>query len=608
MDVYEFLQKPSPDVYKLPHITLDCETTNINYGDSTKEDNRVLLTSYYDETGVHSVWGGLAELAPLISRLEDMERFIVGHNIKFDLRWLARYGLDLSKVVVWDTMIAEHIIYGNRPSKVGVGLGVVAQRYGLSGKEPYIDIAMKKGVCPSELPTSLLQRRCEYDISVTELIFREQYKRLEAEDKLKTMLTRCLLTPVLADIEAVGLQLDKAVVEKEYYRAMEEQHEIQQALSSIADINWNSPKQVGELLYDELGFKELADRKGTPIRTPSGSPKADVATIQALSARTKQQKSIQLLMKRQSVISAQLSKTLTKFKACVDNGDLLYAQFNQAITQTHRLSSTGTEYGVQFQNMPRIFKPCVKARNKGWHVCEADGAQLEFRVAAFLGQDQQAIYDIVHGTDIHQYTADTISGAGQETCRQDAKAHTFKPLFGGRSGTKAEKSYYAAFKEKYSGVTKQQEAWKMEAMRTKKFRIPSGLEFFFPNIRVPRTKDGYIPEESNIYNYPIQSFATADIIPVAIVYLWHEMRAAKMESFIFNTVHDSVICELKPEETEQFNQYAIASFGDKCYNYLKAVYNVEFNVPLGCGIKIGTHWGTGEEISYELPTPYDVVV
>lgn len=605
MDVYEFLKNPTPDIYAKDHITFDCETTNKQFGSSVIEENTVVLTSSLYHGEMESVWGGLGSLDKLISQVEDIDGFSVGHNIKFDLRWLARYGLDVSKVVVWDTMIAEHVFHGNRRGTVGVGLGAVAARYGLPSKEPYIDISMKGGVCPSELPTSLLLRRCEYDVWVTEEIFKKQYERAVKEGKLATILTRCLLTPVLADIETIGLQLDKEKVEEEYYRAQTEMHKINQALAEIADINWNSPKQVGELLYDELGFKELTDRQKQPIRTASGRPKADVATIRALTARTKKQKEIQSMLSLQSVISAQLSKTLNKFKACVDAGDLLYAQFNQAITQTHRLSSTGTEYGVQFQNMPRIFKPCVKARNEGWQVCEADGAQLEFRVAAFLGQDKQAIHDIVNGTDIHQYTADTITSAGQETDRQTAKAHTFKPLFGGRSGTKAEKAYYAAFKEKYAGVARQQEEWKLEALMNKKFRIPSGLEFFFPNIRVPRNKDGYIPEESNIYNYPIQSFATADIIPIAIVYLWHNMKQAALESFIFNTVHDSVIVELKPEEKEKFTELALDAFGNSVYNYLKDVYNVEFNVPLGCGIKIGDNWGTGEEIGYDLPSPFE---
>lgn len=429
MNVYEFLKEPSSSIYTKDYITLDCETTNINYGSSVCDDNRVILTSYSRGSGsVNSIWGGMAHLGELIEELEALDGFIVGQNIKFDLRWLARYGLDLSKVVVWDTMIAEHVFYGNRPPNISLKLGEIAKRYGLPGKEPYIDLCIGNGVCPSELPRSLLQRRCEYDVAVTRAVFLKQLQRAQEEDKLNTILTRCLLTPVLADIEQQGLFLDADIVNKEYKRAVKEQAEIQNKLSSIADINWNSSKQVGEIIYGQLGFKELTDLRGEKVRTAGGKPKADVGTIRKLKARNKKQREIQSLLDRRSVIEAQLSKTLNKFKACVDNGDLLYAQFNQAITQTHRLSSSGTEYGVQFQNMPRIFKPCIKARNPGWEVCEADGAQLEFRVAAFLGQDQQAIYDIENGVDVHQFTADTITAAGQETSRQEAKAHTFKPL------------------------------------------------------------------------------------------------------------------------------------------------------------------------------------
>jgi DNA polymerase I-like protein with 3'-5' exonuclease and polymerase domains len=607
MNVYEFLKGPSPEIYRKAHITLDCETTNLNYGDSTKHSNRLLLSSYTDgHSPVRNIWGGLGstELDEFISLLENLDGFLVGHNIKFDLRWLARHGLDLSKVVVWDTMIAEHVFYGNRSPTIALGLGKVAQRYGYSGKEPFIDICIRSGICPSDLPHSLVERRCGYDVGVTEGVFKQQIKRAMAEGKLATILTRCLLTPVLADIETKGLKLDEDKVNAEYFRAIKEQTEIAKNLSAIADINWNSGKQVGELLYDKLGFKELQGKDKAAIRTATGRPKADVATIRNLTARTKAQKELKEMLSRRSIIEAQLTKTLSKFKACIDNGDLLYAQFNQAITQTHRLSSSGTEYGVQFQNMPRIFKPCVTSRFEGWDVCEADGAQLEFRVAAFLGQDEQAIYDIENGVDIHQFTADTITAAGEPTERQAAKADTFKPLFGGRSGTKAQKAYYAEFKKKYSGVAAKQEEWKNDAIRNKKFRIPSGLEFFFPRIKAPRNADGWIPEESNIYNYPIQSFATADIIPIAIVYTWHNMQAAELNSFIFNTVHDSVIIERHPEEKEKLDEIILDAFGTSCYNYLNEVYNVQFNVPLGCGIKSGSNWGTGHEVKHTLPTPF----
>jgi len=142
------------------------------------------------------------------------------------------------------------------------------------------------------------------------------------------------------------------------------------------------------------------------------------------------------------------------------------------------------------------------------------------------------------------------------------------------------------------------------AIRDKKFRMVSGLEFFFPRIKAPRGEDGWIAEESNIYNYPIQSFATADIIPIALTYMWYGIREAKLQSFIVNTVHDSVITELLPGEKDEINVIIVDSFGNSCYNYLKKIYNVEFNVSLGCGIKTGSNWGTGTEVAHTLFSPY----
>ena len=373
-----------------------------------------------------------------------------------------------------------------------------------------------------------------------------------------------------------------------------------QHLLDVADINWNSPMQVAEVLYTTLKFKELVDRKKQPVRTSSGRPKADISTIKQLHASKKEQKKVKELLLRRSAVEAALSKTLSKFKECCDNGDKLFAQFNQAVTQTHRLSSSGTEYGVQFQNMPRQYKPLIKPVSDDYLMVEADGSQLEFRVAAYLGQDEQAVYDIVNGTDIHQYTADTITAAGQPTTRQPAKSHTFKPLYGGMSGTPAEVAYYKDFREKYAGIAAAQERWKIEALKDKKIRLASGLEMFFPDIKPSRSKDGYIPEQTSICNYPVQSLATAEIIPINLIYAWHAIKAAGLRTRIVNTVHDSIVMEVHKEEVKEVEEIVLTSFGEKCYSYLSEVYRIQFNVPLGCGIKIGDRWGTGTETSYTL--------
>ena len=147
---------------------------------------------------------------------------------------------------------------------------------------------------------------------------------------------------------------------------------------------------------------------------------------------------------------------------------------------------------------------------------EADFAQLEFRAAAFLSQDGVAIEEVSTGFDVHSYTAKVISEAGQPTTRQDAKAHTFAPLYGatGFGRTPEEAAYYEHFTEKYQGIGLWHTRLAKEAMNTRKITTPSGREFAFPD--VVRNARGRVSNFTQIKNYPVQSFATADIVPVAL--------------------------------------------------------------------------------------------
>lgn len=427
MNVYEWSRKPTADVLLSDnYVVLDFETTNKEKGSALNADNTLVYTAYTTGGKFYDSRDNEYNLGHLVDCINSCD-FLVAHNAKFELQWLERAGLNLYEVFVWDTMIGEYVLYGN--DRKPLDLGTVSKRYGMSGKEPFVDICMKGGVCPSEMPASLLDARCIDDVAKTEKIFLDQRKRIIDEGKLAVMLTRCILTPVLADLESNGVCLDKTRVTEEYRRASLSMQEVNADIEQmVGEVNLSSPKQVGELLYDTLKFDELKDRRGNPKRTAAGGRLTDKASIAQLKPRNRTQKQFLALKLRQAELNAELTKTLKKFKECVDNGEFLYAQFNQTRTATHRLSSTGRKYGVQFQNFPRKFKPLITARYKDWLVGEIDGAQLEFRVAAFLGQDTQATEDIRNGVDVHSFTSQVMTNAGQETARQEAKAHTFKPL------------------------------------------------------------------------------------------------------------------------------------------------------------------------------------
>jgi DNA polymerase I-like protein with 3'-5' exonuclease and polymerase domains len=616
MDVASFLSAPTPDVYHtLPKVVLDLETTNILFGDSTLDDNDIVMASILWPNGeLQSIWSGWVEFpSEIIDRLQDGEHVLVGQNIKFDLRWLAKAGLDLSKVLVWDTMLAEKVGLGNNPGNLPLNLGSIAERRGMQGKEPVVDKMIKSGVCPSIIPKSLLQRRCEYDVLVTNEVAKQQLVELTANNKLGVVLTRCLLTPVLADIETNGLFLDKEQVYVEYNKTASEYCDVALELSKIHDINWNSPKQKGEALYDWYKVKEIMIF-GKPLRTDKGGRKTDIDTLKKLKLTTKIQKRVVALLLKQADLNAKLTKSLSKFKACVDNDDLLYATFNQHIAVTHRLTSNGTVYRTQLQNLARIYKKLFTCRHEGWEFCEADGSGLEFRVAVELGDDEQGRKDLADPLfDPHTMSASIIKNIDYKTLfdrveegeaeakeiRTLSKRFTFKPLFAGESGTKEEQAYYTSFKERYAGITSVQQRWMDEALVKKSVALPWGMEFFFPHTKM--SGEGYQSYKTNICNYPVQSFATADIIPIAITYTWHEMKQHKLRGYIANTVHDSVEIEAPSEEKEKINEILKESFTKVCYTYIKEVYKMNFKTPLGVGIVWGSHWGVGKESEFTIP-------
>ena len=145
---------------------------------------------------------------------------------------------------------------------------------------------------------------------------------------------------------------------------------------------------------------------------------------------------------------------------------------------------------------------------------------------------------------------------------------------------------------KHEGIARVQDGWKMSAINDGKVEIPSGLTFYFPNTRI--LEDGYVTNSTNICNYPVQSFATADIVPVGVTFQWHLMRVAKLLSFLVNTIHDSSAGEVHPDEEEIYEEIGRYAFVDVVYKYLKEVYGVDFNVPLEAEVKMSENWSDSE--------------
>ena len=254
----------------------------------------------------------------------------------------------------------------------------------------------------------------------------------------------------------------------------------------------------------------------------------------------------------------------------------------QCVTATGRLSSRDPN----FQNQPRgatfPIRKAVISRFKNGKVMEMDFAQLEFRTAVFLAQDKQGMEDVINGVDVHQYTADIIG-----VSRQEAKAHTFKPLYGGVTGTENEKRYYDAFKEKYKDIARWHEKLQTEAIQHKVVKLPTGREYAFPGAQ--RQAWGGSTFSTQIKNYPVQGFATADIVPITCIEVYKLMKEAKLKSVLVNTVHDSIVVDIHPDEEQDVINLFSKGAGNVIPR-LKQQYNIDFNVPLDVEMKIGYNW------------------
>jgi DNA polymerase-1 len=446
----EFIKNPNPNIYLSDnYLVLDCETSNKEKGDASNKGN-FLVYGFASGPNFRSISiTGNINFDKLTLYLSTAD-FIVVHGGKFELKWLKRLGYPIHKILIYDTLLGEYVLAGNRKWKLD--LDSVSKRYGGTGKTSVVSGLIKSGVCPSEIPRSLLEEYCQQDVRETERVFKLQRVRLQSDIQLPVLFLRCITTPVLADIEMNGIFLDKELVSKVHQECINRYNEIIREVDKITGgINMASPAQVARFLYSDLGFQELRDKQGKPLRNkpnkafPDGQPLTDSDTILLLRSTNNEQRRFLELKTEESKLRKQLTGYIERFMyACgipyspvnpdkppeikfskiVPGSCIIHGELNQSFAQTHRLTSSGPN----LQNIDRTLKKAVTARTKKWKIRNSDYKQLEFRAAGILSQDKKIYQDVVSGEDIHAYTSQVLTAAKQPTNRQDAKEHTFKPL------------------------------------------------------------------------------------------------------------------------------------------------------------------------------------
>ena len=317
--------------------------------------------------------------------------------------------------------------------------------------------------------------------------------------------------------------------------------------------------------------------------------KTNLLTLQGIARKNELHDAVSFLtdLQRLSALDTYLSSFVEGIITHTKPDGKLHVRLLQHRTATGRFSGADPN----MQNMPRggtfPVKKVFVSRWDGGKILEADFAQLEFRVSAYLSQDGVAIEEVTTGFDVHSYTSKVITDAGQPTSRQDAKAHTFAPLYGatGFGRTKAEAEYYTHFTEKYQGIKAWHGRLAKEVISTGKITTPSGRQFSFPDVR--RNAFGKVSHFTQIKNYPVQSFATADIVPLILIQIENELSILK--SCIVNSVHDSIVIDVHPDEIQKVI-HVIKIVNSSMIRLIENQFNITFNVPLLLESKIGDNW------------------
>ena len=317
--------------------------------------------------------------------------------------------------------------------------------------------------------------------------------------------------------------------------------------------------------------------------------KAYLDTIRSVARKNSMTNAVNFLtdLQRLSALETYLSSFVEGINTHLKPDGMLHVRLLQHRTATGRFSGADPN----MQNMPRggtfPVKKVFVSRWEGGKILEADFAQLEFRTAAYLSQDKIAIEEIKNGFDVHNYTASVISKAGQKTNRQEAKAHTFAPLYGatGFGRTNAEAEYYKLFTKKYKEIALWHSRLAKEALETGMITTPSGRQFAFPHVE--RKSNGTVSHFTQIKNYPVQSFATADIVPLILLNIIKALD--KYKSCVVNTVHDSIVIDIHPLEIHNVLDL-IRNINTSLLGLVNKEFSIDFNVPLLLEAKMGNNW------------------
>ncbi|MEK0085502.1 DNA polymerase I [Benzoatithermus flavus] len=499
---------------------------------------------------------GQLDLSEVVQRLApvlaDPSVLKIGHNIKYDMGVLAHYGLEIAPID--DTMLMSYVLHG---ASHGHGMDELAKRYLDYDTIPY-EAVCGKGAARIGFAEAAIDRATAYaaeDAEVTLRLWQAFRPRLLEERMLAVYETlERPIVPVIADMERWGVRVDAERLRRlsaDFTQRMAEREAEAYRLAGRS-FNLGSPKQLGEVLFDELGLG------GAGKRTKTGAHATGADVLEELAAQGHELPRVILEWRQLQKLTRTYTDALVE-QIDPDTGRV-HTCFSLAATSTGRLSSTEPN----LQNIPIRTEEGRKIREafvpaEGFVLVSADYSQIELRILAHMADIKPLKEAFASNVDIHAVTASQMFGVPVEKVgadlRRSAKTINYGIVYGigafglaqrlGIPQAKA-KEYIESYFRQYPGIKDYMDRTKAEAREKGFVRTLDGRRCYIPEINAKIPSRRAYAERAAI-NAPVQGTA-ADIMKRAMARVWRALRRELPEVRMLLQVHDELVFEVPMEQ------------------------------------------------------------
>jgi DNA polymerase-1 len=524
-----------------------------------------------------------AEFQPLFS---DENKTLIAQNLKYDLCIMLRYGVTIS-AKTFDTMIAHYLINPDMRH----GMDLLSETYLGYQPQSITELIGKKGKNQKSMKDVPLDQVTEYageDADITLQLF-EKFVPLLDEVEARKLFNEVEmpLIPVLGAMEMEGIKLDVPALKAMSEELNTDLIRLQSEIIDLAGVDFNiqSPKQLGDVLFDHLKIDDKAKRTGKTKQYKTGE--------EVLSKLVNKHPIVPKILDYRSVQKLKSTYVDTLPELVNPDTGKIHTTYNQAVAATGRLSSDKPN----LQNIPirtergREIRKAFIPRSEEFVLLAADYSQVELRIIAALSKDGPMIEAFKQGQDIHAATAAKVFGVKIEDVDRDmrskAKAVNFGLMYGqsafgladnlGISRTEARDIIDEYFKQ-FPTIRAYMDQNIQFAKQNGYVETIMGRRRYLRDINSNnQTVRGFA--ERNAINAPIQGSA-ADIIKVAMINVHSEMLKRKLKSKLLLQVHDELVFDAHKDELDELK----AMVSEKMVNA------VTLEVPMVVDMGIGDNW------------------